>query len=58
MSDEPSADDADENAPARPDCPECGRTIATVMVIGPTDGLVAPCGCRTPPAALEDPRLE
>ncbi|MDQ2049068.1 hypothetical protein RBH26_01080 [Natronolimnohabitans sp. A-GB9] len=36
-----------------PDCPSCGSSVASMTVLGPTDGVVAPCGCRIAPDALE-----
>ncbi|QSW98981.1 hypothetical protein [Haloterrigena alkaliphila] len=40
---------------ARPTCPDCDAPVLTVTVVGPTDGFVAPCGCRIAPLALEAP---
>lgn len=34
-------------------CPNCGGPIRTVTVRGPFDGIVAPCGCRVPPDAID-----
>ncbi|WP_247003801.1 hypothetical protein [Halosolutus gelatinilyticus] len=35
-------------------CPYCSTPISIVTVIGPTDGIAAPCGCRVSPAFFED----
>ncbi|ELY50795.1 hypothetical protein [Natronococcus jeotgali] len=45
--------DGPDAASTLPDCPVCGRPIATVTLTGPTDGVVSPCGCRIVPVALE-----
>ncbi|WP_162832286.1 hypothetical protein [Natronolimnohabitans innermongolicus] len=45
MTKPPTTDDAS----ARPTCPKCDGPRATTMVLGPTVGVVSPCGCRIYP---------
>ncbi len=35
-------------------CPLCGRSLTTVTIRGPMEGIVSPCGCRLPPKVLLD----
>ncbi|SEV87946.1 hypothetical protein [Natrinema salifodinae] len=51
-------DAGDDERRTRPDCPNCGQPVGIVTVIGPTDAIAAPCGCRVPADALAVPRLE
>lgn len=48
-----TGDAADATATSLPDCPVCGRPIATVTLTGPTDGVASPCGCQVVPDVLE-----
>ncbi len=47
--------DAPDDSSGRPVCPRCGGPVAMTVVLGPTDGHVAPCGCRMAPELLPDP---
>ncbi|SEW15627.1 hypothetical protein [Natrinema salifodinae] len=48
----------DGESTAQPACPACGRPVTIVTVVGPTEGVAAPCGCRVPPGALADSDCE
>ncbi|WP_049929111.1 hypothetical protein [Halopiger goleimassiliensis] len=41
-----------------PECPHCGRRVATVSVLGPTDAVAAPCGCSIAPGTFSEPDFE
>ncbi|OIB57278.1 hypothetical protein [Natrialba sp. SSL1] len=32
-----------------PNCPRCTRPVARTTMIGPTDAVAGPCGCRVAP---------
>jgi hypothetical protein len=36
-----------------PRCPVCGGPVTSVTVIGPDQAIVAPCGHRAPPDAVD-----
>ncbi|WP_323171528.1 hypothetical protein [Natrialba sp. PRR66] len=51
--------DAHENPDRETDhefrtCPRCGEPITRTTVIGPTDAVAGPCGCRVAPPVPDD----
>ncbi|MEY7849781.1 hypothetical protein AB7C87_11365 [Natrarchaeobius sp. A-rgal3] len=60
-----SSDDAEcgneeprlEDTSLRP-CPKCGRPIARRTIIGPTEAIAGPCGCRVTPKLPTPPNAE
>ncbi|WP_254524288.1 hypothetical protein [Natrinema caseinilyticum] len=59
MSDDGRADDeqdsddeghsTEERSSSLPECPCCGRLVATITTRGPDTGTVGPCGCSVTP---------
>ncbi|WP_154660459.1 hypothetical protein [Halopiger goleimassiliensis] len=39
-------------------CPRCDRPVATVTMVGPTEAVAGPCGCRVAPGSVTSSRLE
>ncbi len=37
------------DSPELTDCPLCGQSLTLVMIHGPQEAVVRPCGCRMPP---------